>query len=291
MPDTMIIDFHTHIFPPDMRRRRSDYLQRDTTFGSLYADPKARMASAEDLIAVMDKDGIDISVVMGIGWSDYATAREANDYIIDSAKLWQGRIVGFAGINPAWGSKAAQEAERCAEAGLRGIGELHPDTQGFDLADKRTMAALMAVAQERGLIVTTHSSEPVGHQYTGKGSVTPQVLMRFISSFPDATIVCAHWGGGLPFYALMPEVAKALRKVYFDTAASPFLYTPQVYSTAAALVGIDKLLLGSDYALLRPRRLLSEIAASSLTEKEREAVQGSNAASLLGLANESENQP
>ena len=115
--------------------------------------------------------------------------------------------MGFAGINPAWGDRAAQEAERCAAAGLRGIGELHPDTQGFDLADKSAMAELMAVAQERRLIVTTHSSEPVGHQYTGKGTVSPQVLMRFISSFPDATIVCAHWGGGLPFYALMPEVA------------------------------------------------------------------------------------
>ena len=203
----MIIDFHTHIFPPEMHERREHYAQRDRTFGALYADPRARIASAEDLIATMDEDGVDVSVAMGIGWSDYGAAREANDYIIEATSRWQARIVGFAGINPAWGDRAAREAERCAAAGLRGIGELHPDTQGFDLADKSAMAELMAVAQERRLIVTTHSSEPVGHQYTGKGTVSPQVLMRFISSFPDATIVCAHWGGGLPFYALMPEVA------------------------------------------------------------------------------------
>ena len=141
----------------------------------------------------------------------------------------------------------------------------------------------MAVAQERGLIVTTHSSEPVGHLYTGKGAVTPHILMQFISNFPDATIVCAHWGGGLPFYALMPEVAAALRNIYFDTAASPFLYTPQVYSAVSSLVGADKILLGSDYALLRPRRLLGEIAASSLAPEERDAVQGGNAARLLEL--------
>ena len=146
------------------------------------------------------------------------------------------------------------------------------------------MAGLMTVAEERGLIVTTHSSEPVGHLYTGKGSVTPQVLMQFISNFPEATIVCAHWGGGLPFYALMPEVADALRNVYFDSAASPFLYTPQVYSAMSELVGAEKLLLGSDYALMRPRRLLDEIAASSLTLQEREALLGGNAARLLGLA-------
>ena len=43
------------------------------------------MASAEDLIAVMDEDGVDVAVAMGIGWSDYDTAREANDYIIEAA--------------------------------------------------------------------------------------------------------------------------------------------------------------------------------------------------------------
>ena len=280
----MIIDFHTHIFPPQMRENRERYLERDRTFAALYSDPRARMASAEDLMAVMDQDGVDISVAMGIGWSDYDMAREANDYIIEATRGSQGRIVGFAGINPAWGDRSVREAERCAEAGLRGIGELHPDTQEFDLADKGTMAGLMAVAEERRLIVTTHSSEPVGHLYTGKGSVTPQVLMQFISNFPDATIVCAHWGGGLPFYALMPEVADALRNVYFDSAASPFLYTPQVYSAMSELVGAEKLLLGSDYALMRPRRLLDEIAASSLTLQEREALLGGNAARLLGLA-------
>ncbi len=278
-----VIDSHTHIFPPEMRESRELYVQRDKTFAALYADPKARMASAEDLITVMDEDGSDVAVAMGIGWSDYDTAREANDYIIEATRRWQGRIVGFGGINPAWGNKAVREAERCADAGLRGIGELHPDTQGFDLADRDTMAGIMAVAGERHLIVTTHSSEPVGHLYAGKGSVTPQVLMQFIGNFPDANIVCAHWGGGLPFYALMPEVAAALGNVYFDTAASPFLYTPQVYSAVSSLVGANKVLFGSDYALLRPRRLLNEITASGLTAEQQTAVRGGNAARLLGL--------
>lgn len=279
----MIIDFHTHIFPPRMRENRDRYIGRDRTFAALYADSRARMASAEDLIAVMYEDGVDVAVTMGIGWSDYDTAREANDYIIEATRRWNGRIAGFAGINPAWGDKAVWEAERCANAGLRGIGELHPDTQGFNLADRDTMAGLMAIAEERRLIVTTHSSEPVGHLYTGKGSVTPQVLMQFIGNFPDATIVCAHWGGGLPFYALMPEVASALNNVYFDSAASPFLYTPQVYATVSALVGANKVLFGSDYALLRPRRLLNELAASGLTAEQQAAVRGGNAARLLGL--------
>ena len=280
---TPIIDFHTHIFPPEMRDNRARRARLGATFGALYADPKSRMASAADLLAIMDADGVDIAVAMGIGWADYGLAREANDYIISAARGSGGRIVGFAGVNPAWGERAAREAERCADAGLRGIGELHPDTQGYDLADRRVMTPLMATAQERRLIVTTHASEPVGHRYPGKGSVVPQTLMRFITAFPDATIVCAHWGGGLPFYALMPEVASALRNVYFDTAASPFLYDPAIFQTIAGIIGSNKILFGSDYALLRPRRLLRQARASRLPAPSQAAILGANAARLLGI--------
>ena len=63
----------------------------------------------------------------------------------------------------------------------------------------------------------------------------------------------------MPFYALMPEVKAALKNVYFDTAASPFLYTPQVYGQVAQLVGAEKILFGSDYPLISQRRFFKEI--------------------------------
>ena len=125
----MIIDFHTHTFPPVLQEKRDYYLERDVTFGELYSNPKAKMATAEELVAAMDADGVDVAVAMGIGWTDAGLAREANDYLAESVKRYPNRIVGFAGINPAWGKEAVAEVERCASLGLRGIGELHPDTQ------------------------------------------------------------------------------------------------------------------------------------------------------------------
>ena len=86
----MIVDFHTHIFPPWLRDQREKYFDRDTTFSDLYASPKAKMATADDLLQAMDEDGVDKSIVMGIGWIDYGLAREANDYIIESVR--RGRL-------------------------------------------------------------------------------------------------------------------------------------------------------------------------------------------------------
>ena len=277
----MNIDFHTHIFPPWSSSERTRNLGRDTTFGDLFASPQTKMDTAEELVQAMDEDGVDISVVMGIGWTDHGLAREANDYIIESVARYPDRITGFASVNPAWGNIAAKEAERCARSGLRGIGELHPDSQGFDLSDRDVMAPLLEVVQQHRLIVTIHSSEPVGHSYAGKGKTRPEILWGFIQNFPDATVVCAHWGGGLPFYALMPDVADSLRNVFFDTAASPFVYSGRVFSVVASLVGADRVLLGSDFPLLRSRRLLRQVQESSLSEPEKQAIMGGNAQALL----------
>lgn len=277
-----MIDFHTHVFPPWTPEQRRRYLERDATFGELYTSPRAKLATAEDLLRAMDEDGVEVAVVMGIGWTDMGLAREANDYIIEAARRHPGRLVGFAGVNPAWGEKAAQEAERCALAGLRGIGELHPDTQGYDLGDPAVMGPLMEVARRHSLIVITHSSEPVGHLYPGKGKTRPEALWRFIQAFPDVTLVCAHWGGGLPFYALMPEVAEALRHVYFDTAASPFLYVPHVFQAVVGLVGADKVLLASDFPLLRASRIARQLEGTWLSAAEKQAIRAGNASALLG---------
>lgn len=278
-----MIDFHTHIFPPEFITRRHRLAVRDATFTALFSDPKARMATADDLLTAMDEDGVTTSVAMGVGWTEYGLAQESNDYLIESVRRHPGRLVAFAGVNPAWGERAAREAERCAHAGLRGVGELHPDSQRFDLGNKRTMAPLMEVVRERRLIVTTHSSEPVGHNYPGKGKTQPEALWRFIQSFPDVSLVCAHWGGGLPFYALMPEVAEALQNVYFDTAASPYLFASKIYPMVAGLVGMDKILFGSDYPLLRVDRGLQQVDESGLTDAEKEIVTDGNATELLGM--------
>ena len=108
----MIVDFHTHIFPPWTTAERERHVARDATLGELYADPRAKMATAGDLIAAMDEDGVDRSVAMGIGWTDEGLAREANDYIIHAVRRYPKRLTGFAGIKPAWGNGAAAEAAR-----------------------------------------------------------------------------------------------------------------------------------------------------------------------------------
>jgi hypothetical protein len=279
----MIIDFHTHVLPPRIKNDRAPYLARDQAFAAIYSSEKARIATADDLIGAMDRDGVDLSVIVNYGWSTHELCVETNDYILESAARYPGRLAGFCAVVSYDDEKSLAEIERCAGGGARGIGELRPDVQSPDFADKAAMGPFVAVLRRHGLMLLVHASEPVGHAYPGKGSAVPGRLYPFIAAFPDLPIVCAHWGGGLPFYALMPEVRQALENVYFDTAASPFLYRPEVYSIVSELVGSDRVLFGSDYPLLAAGRIIKEIEASGLDAEAREEILAGNARRLLRM--------
>ncbi len=279
----MIIDFHTHAFPPQVKQKRGQYIDRDPCFALLYAKKEAKVATAEELIDSMDRADIDVSVIVNFGWMTHELCTETNDYILESIARFPKRLIGFCTVQPQSLDAAIAEIERCAENGAKGIGELRPDIQLLDLEDEAIIAPLMETIKKHGLILLTHASEPAGHDYPGKGIITPDVLYPFITHYPDVTIVCAHWGGGLPFYALMPEVQKALQNVYFDTAASPFLYQPQIYTLVSQLVSADKILFGSDYPLLLQTRLLQEINSAALTEEEKSLILSGNAKRILNL--------
>jgi len=284
----LIVDFHVHIFPPEVCRGRDEYRCRDRHFEALYASGKAKLITAEELIRAMDASGVDSAVTLNFGWSTPDLCQETNDYILDAARRYPGRLIPFCTVQPKSGLLARREIERCRAAGAQGIGELMPDAQEFDLGDRDVMREVAEAAKEAGIPVLTHASEPVGHAYPGKGKTTPDLLVRFVQNFPDLTVVLAHLGGGLPFYALMPEVSKALKNVYFDTAAQPFLYQPAVYRLLAELVGADKVLFGSDYPLLGFKRYIKEISALDLTDHCRELILGGNALQLLAQVGKSE---
>ena len=279
----MVIDSHCHILPPQFQQRCAELIARDVTFATLLARTDSAMATAETLVQAMERAEVSRAVVMGMGWTDRALAREVNDYLIESVQRNPHRLTGFCSVNPAWGDGALAEVERCSAQGLAGIGELHPDTQGFDITDGPGLAPFMDAARRLGLPVVVHASEPVGHLYPGKGATTPDKLYRFIENFPDNTIICAHWGGGLPFYALMPEVPDVIKNVYFDMAASPLLYRPEVLRTVAGLVGPDKILFATDFPLIRHQRLLRQVTESGLDSAAQGAILGGNAARILGL--------
>ena len=279
----MIIDVHTHIFPPEIRQNRGKFFPSESAFKLLYQSPKARLIGGRELISAMDANRVARAVVLGFPWTNIELSKTHNDYIMETVLKYPDRLTGLGCFDPA-SPGATSEAERCLSGGLCGIGELAFYQSGIDDLALEQLAPVMEMCAQRSLPVLIHTNEPVGHDYHGKTPITLSQIYGLIKRFTDNKIVLAHWGGGLFFYALMKkEVKQILKNVYFDTAASPYLYDPEVYQIAIKFAGIDKILFGSDYPLLAPEKYFSEMQQSGLAKNQMDQICGSNARHLFNL--------
>jgi len=241
------------------------------------------MVTAEDLIAEMSASGVDASVTFSFGWTDPGLIEETNSYIIDAMHRYPQRIYGMAVIQPTAGVRAVRELERCALAGMVGLGELMPHGQGYRLSNIELLTPLIEVVRSYQLLVLSHCSEPVGHSYPGKGDVSLQDIVTFLTAFPDIRFIAAHWGGGLPFYCLMPEIQRVAANVWYDTAATIYLYRSTILPVVTQLVGADRILFASDYGLLPQQRVIDHIKQAGLDQASLEMILGGNAQRLLGI--------
>jgi uncharacterized protein len=275
----VIVDFHTHIFPQEVRDKRDEYVKRDATFEAMYANPKAKIATAEELLASMEYAGVDVSVALGFAWREHELCVRHNDYLLEVAAKSDGRIVPFCTVNMA-ADEAPGEMQRCVAAGAKGLGELRPESQNWDL-NGEPGARLAELARERGLVLLFHVTEVGGHEYGGKEGLQLGAFYRFAMQHTDLSIVGAHLAGGLPF--AMPENPRVSLAACADTAARRFLYPESAYPDFVDRWGARRLLLGSDFPLVTQAAQIEDVRLNLRRKAERDLVLGGNAARLLGI--------
>jgi predicted TIM-barrel fold metal-dependent hydrolase len=277
----VIIDFHTHVFPSCFRDDRSAFFSDEPAFKTLYLAPQAKLAGAKELIRNMDEEDIHKSVIFGFPWENPEHYRIHNDYIIESVYRYPNRLIGFCCFSPL-SAEGSREAERGLKSGLSGVGELAVYGAGLSSEMINSLKEVMGLCSQFNVPFLIHTNEPIGHNYAGKTPMTLAQIYGFIKSYPSNRIVLAHWGGGIFFYGLMKkEVKDVFKNVWFDTAASPYLYTPDIYRIAGETIGFEKILFGSDYPLLKPQRYFKEMESGGLSPGSLEQVKGLNAAKLL----------
>jgi hypothetical protein len=158
---------------------------------------------------------------------------------------------------------------------MAGVGELNADGQGFRLDDQGLLNLARAAVELRAPIML-HTNELVGHPYPGKGELPLAAIYALVKALPDLRLVLAHWGGGFPFYELMPEVRA---------------YAPNIFRAVVNIVGAHKVLFGSDFPMiLYPKRqkepdlrpFLGEVRGIGFSAEELAKILGNNAWTVFG---------
>jgi uncharacterized protein len=278
----MIIDSHVHLTSPEIIASMDVWRKNEPYFDLLCGSPKNRNVDVHELIRDMDRTGVDRSVVFGFGFRDQDHCRHSNDYTIKAVEAYPDRLIGYAIINPAK-EGVLTELERCRKAGLSGVGEIMPMGQEINITDSHTMEELCGFCGDAGWPLLVHVNELVGHYYPGKTGDSIREAETLAELFPETTFILAHMGGGLCFYESMPELREKLSRVYYDTAALPFLYDQTIFGGLKGLGVMEKVIYGSDYPLLDLERYLDRTNMEMLTESEKALFFGETISGILGI--------
>jgi len=279
-----IIDAHVHLYPPEVNRAPADWAAAcgEAHWATLCTRrrkdgrPVQAFPSLDQLLRDMDAAGVTKAVLLGWYWERPETCQMQNRFYAECLRAHPDRLAAFAAIHPAMTPGEVAWAE---DSGFAGLGELSPHSQGVGLRD-RTIRAMVEEAGRRKLAVNLHVTDPQSKRYPGWVETPLADFVQLAHDFPETNFILAHWGGGLAWSA----EAAALPNVWFDTAASPLLYGPEVWAKAKS----ERVLFGSDYPLVLYPQVNSEPGFGGLIAEARKegvsaAVLGGNAAGLLSL--------
>jgi uncharacterized protein len=201
-----------------------------------------RRYTAEQLLAAMDKNGVDRSVV--IPFPVVADYRAAHDEIARALKAAPDRLVGTACIYPYIGKeKYRDEVKRCVEElGFRAL-KLQPQYQPLDplleIGDFLYEAAL-----EFNLPIIIHTG-------TGTPHSLPSLYVLPARRFPELKIILAHCGGGGLFFAEAIVAALSCENIWLELSTLLPHHILQVLKHVPA----SRLMIGSDL----PENLTTEL--------------------------------
>lgn len=282
-----IIDSHVHLYPPEVNRDPAAWAAAcgESHWATLCTRrrkdgrPVQTFPSVDQLLRDMDAAGVAKAVLLGWYWEEHAACVAQNRFYADCLRAHPDRLAAFATVQPQAGAVAFEEACRAMDDGLVGFGELSPHAQHFAIDDP-LWRQILALAAEWKVPVNLHVTDPASRKFPGRVDTPLGDFDRLAREFPATNFILAHWGGGL---AWSPEVV-SLGNVWFDTAASPLLYGPEVWAKAPP----DRVLFGSDYPLVLYPKTETAPGFSALLDEAKHAgasaaVLGGNVADLLGL--------
>lgn len=244
----------------------------------IYDNSKAKMTDTAALRRYMREEGIERSVACAFPFADTGLIRLVNDYILQASHDHED-IIPMVAVSLNDEEEAIGEARRCFAEGAKGVGEVAFYEKGLTPDALRGIEGVTRFVEESGKVFMLHVNEQLGHTYKGKAKADFNAVVDFIREHRNLTVILAHLGGGICFYEFMPEIREAFLRVYYDTAAAPFVYSDDIYGFVEKHLQ-ERVLFGSDYPLLSLRRYLP--ALGSMGSAARARLLGGNAEDVFG---------
>jgi aminocarboxymuconate-semialdehyde decarboxylase len=304
------VDLHAHCHVPEANALMGLKVQTP----SLVVSPER--------IKAMDEQGIEIEALSlnPIFWykaePDLAkqVVKLQNEKLAEICAAQPDRFVGLASVALQHPELAAGQLEYAVKnLGLRGA-LIGGSVNGEELSDSK-FHPFWAEAEELGVVIFIHPQGTgelrAGGRLKGNGvlenvignplettiALSHLIFEGTLDAFPGLKICAAHAGGYLPSYAarsdqgcvtfparctktLAKKPSEYLRQLYYDS----MVFTPEGLRHLVAEVGASQIVMGTDYPFPWTTTSVDHILATpGLSDAERVAILGENAAKLLDI--------
>ena len=275
----------------------------------------------EQRLKEMDAMAIDMEVLsINPFWygKDRETAAQIvklqNEKLAELCAARPERFAAFASLTLQFPDLAVQQLETAVrKQGLRGAA-VGASVLGEDFSDPK-FHPVWAKAEELGAVLFIHpqSTPELAKRFKGNGWLSNTIgnpldttiaLQHLIfegtlDRFPGLKIIAAHGGGYLGSYAargdhacfvspqncnanitLKKKPSEYLNQLYFDA----MVFTPEGLRHLVAQVGASQVMLGTDHPIPWEQHPVDHVfATTTLSDKEKIAILGGNAAKLFGM--------
>ncbi|MBS1251484.1 MAG: hypothetical protein MAG451_00517 [Anaerolineales bacterium] len=248
----MIIDAHAH-------------------FGKVYY-PIAYL-TAEDILAYMDQEGIDISILSSTLAITY-DFREGNRELA-AAIHGHPRLLGYVSVNLNYPEESIEELARylgqskCAGNQFVGV-KVHPllAKRRYDTPEGEALTRAVA---DYGVPILVHTfNSPLE---------SPWNVVPAAKANPDAPIILGHMGGEAWWEGV--RAAQESPNLYLEICGTRT--DPEKVRAGIAAVGAERVLFGTDAIWFDAAHMLGAIEDAGLSSSERTLIMGENAKRLFKL--------
>lgn len=210
---------------------------------------------------------------------DVAHIRAQNDALIALASKHP-KMTPIATVHPYDGQAALDELKRVAGRGVKVL-KLHPHTQQFDVADPRVLK-LVDQAGALGIVVLMDNANIIPGD--------SEHLFNLAVKARKTKFVFAHMGGlNFRFWNILALARSAkdffMENIYFDISGTVLLAADSPiedeFVWTLRNIGIDRVLLGSDYPQFSLAQTLDALERLNLDESEKTKIRYTNAVRLF----------
>ncbi|MBM7623374.1 amidohydrolase family protein [Sporohalobacter salinus] len=246
----MIIDVHTHLWPPDQTPKEMISYFKKREFGTEISN----ILSGEGLLSYMKKANIERSIVAPLAFhadADNKELKQYNLYVKEEVKKANEKLIGLCMINPYEGEESIELLRKYIEDwDFQGL-KLHPSIQEF-YPNNEEIFPIYETMQEYKLPILFHSGSIGIKPFKNKFS-RPYLLDDVACEFSELPIILGH--SGRIWYE---ETAMLLRKhenIYADISTNigrleSNISAPMEWMLSKIKIwsgNLDKVFFGSDY--------------------------------------------